>query len=810
MKQLITLFFFLFVTIGYSQGVSKINFSIENKQIRTVDPTSKLKLPLELKFTKDFQNLSLVISDSIGEITQQRFGAGIFSPMIDGSYSLNIDSEGTVDIASDDERKITGKIIKLKIGDNTPIVLTINKNSGNSGGGNPDLNTPEGNYTPGFVYYDALKIASKNESVGLRIDLMESYGINMSNVDNNPYLSELYKSLKAQGSVQGGLNLLAPIGSTDITNFAVGLSRFLAERAKEELNEAFFNKMKEQLNAYPELKTVFPQTTTFLNVIENYSYSSVLQVLKEAFETDVQNLPENLYQIKNLTPSDCASLDSCSCKKENCKQHSDCKKGCEKCRCENRLERLSAFFKTLNGQWIGVGMFTVKEAIQSTNPANLLRSITESAELSGLKKTSQDSMNYASYNLVSSIELGNFLSQSLLSKNTGQVWIHPTEFGALFKTKDAFQIYLGLLLALQDQSPEKISFYKARNATITLGDLLRDAKSQEEKLANLVKGVYNGFNSANNAVKKMMEANSKSMEADPQALYDYYTTFTNSLKQIVSTPLIKELTGKDLEATYNQVAQFLNPAVDMAYNISTKKYSVALYDAVLLLNNIHAPVFEKPVTNSFVKYGTLISTVANAESSDEVKQAIEASVLPAGSSAIKRKSAWSISVNAYVGLYGGWAHSTLRDTSFNPSTNTFDTITRSNVYGTYGLYAPIGLSFNRGFKCGLKNSWGFTLSTQLLDVGALVNFYMSNGDGASLPTDFKVRLSDILSPGLQLGINLPRCPITLMGGIQYVPALNKPSQIASSSQLSPVAWRAQIGIVVDIPLYNLKVWDFKK
>jgi hypothetical protein len=127
------------------------------------------------------------------------------------------------------------------------------------------------------------------------------------------------------------------------------------------------------------------------------------------------------------------------------------------------------------------------------------------------------------------------------------------------------------------------------------------------------------------------------------------------------------------------------------------------------------------------------------------------------------------------------------------------------------LYAPIGLSFNRGFKCGgLKNSWGLTISTQLLDVGALVNFYMQNSDAASLPSGFKVRLSDIISPGLQLGVNLPRCPITLMGGIQYVPALNKTSQIASSSELSPVAWRAQIGVVVDIPLYNLKVWDFKK
>ena len=35
------------------------------------------------------------------------------------------------------------------------------------------------------------------------------------------------------------------------------------------------------------------------------------------------------------------------------------------------------------------------------------------------------------------------------------------------------------------------------------------------------------------------------------------------------------------------------------------------------------PIF-KPIIKSFVKYGTLISTVANAQSSEEVKQAIDA------------------------------------------------------------------------------------------------------------------------------------------------------------------------------------------
>lgn len=804
MKKLFTIASLsLLYTWGYSQ--TKITFKIVTNQIKTdVDPTD-LKLPLEFEFSSAFKDLSINIldnNDKIIALKDRKFGDDQFTPLDGGTYNFEIDKEGKIDFTNE---TIKGEKLKLKI-ENYPaiplIFVTGNDNPNN------DKENDQNGYEPGFVYYDALKIADENASVGLRIDILESYGINMSNADNNPYLAKIYKDLKANPSVQVGLELLSPIGNTDVTNFAAGLSRFLAERAKEELSEAFFNKMRDQLNAYPELETVFPQTASFLKIIEDYSYSSVLQVLKESFETDVRNLPENLYKIKDLNPSSCHASGSCRNHKFGDK--------CEMGKCEARMKKIADFFSTLTGQWVELGMFTIKEGVQATNPADFLSAVAHSSELDSVKTTSlaDPNRNYNSYNVASSIELADFISQSLLSKDEKSIWINSSQLTTLFKTKDAFQIYLGLLLALQDNTPKKIVFYNsdARPAPANLGDILRTAKDRQEELKNLVKGIYSGFNDANNAVKKLIEASSKSNDPDPEALYSFYQSFTSALKKIISDPLVKDLTKRDLAATYLEIEQYLNPAVDMAYHVSTKKYSSAVYDALAILNQL--PEFKDKVGKSFIKYGTLISTVASAESSDEVKKAIEASVLPAGSSAIKRKSAWSISVNAYVGLYYGQAHSSFRDTVFNTSSGQFDTITRKNVYGTYGLYAPIGLSFNRGFRCGkakgVKNGWGITISTQLLDVGALVNFYSTNGDNASLPADFKVRLSDILSPGLQFGVNLPRCPITIMGGVQYVPALNKSSQIASSSELSPVAWRAQIGIVVDIPLYNIKAWDFKK
>ncbi|MEP7197973.1 MAG: hypothetical protein ABI851_15750 [Saprospiraceae bacterium] len=803
MKISLIILFVLTTTISYSQ--TKIKFSINGNQPRTSDKITQLKLPIDLEFTKYFKDSTINILNNSNEIIALKNGKSGDGQLtlLNDTFVIAFENNGNVNPPTAGDKKIEGKTIKLKIGNSIPIVLSFDN-------GKSDEDNSGESYQPGYFYYDAIKLSDTKVDIAVKRKILISYGItDFKDTISNPFLKEIIKNADKMNVIQGSGNgfgaLLSNIGNTDVTYFAAGLARFLAERTKEELNEAFFSKMKEQLNAYPELKTVFPKTASFLDVIETYSYASVIQVLKESFETDIQNLPENLYSVKYLTATACDEKAICGKNilgddKKDCDNYKDCK---------TRLDNLKKFFESQDGRWIGLGMFTVKEAIQSSNPADLLKSITGSSELSGIKQYSKDSL-FANYNIASSIELGNLISQSLLSKTENQIWINKKQLDSLINTPNTFRTYLGLLLAYEQMGKTKIEFYTENHSTLTFGNILKKADSTYSKYESDLKGLIinsqSAFNSANNAVKKMIAATDKSVEADPQALYNYYRTFTASLKPIAHSPLLDSITKIHFGEKYDIVENYLNPSVDIAYHIATKKYSAAIYDAVTLLNNAKKPVFEKPVTKSFIKYGTLISTVANAQSSDEVKQALDASVLPVGSSAIKRKSAWSISVNGYVGGFYGKAHTTSQDTVRNIS-NKLDTVNNKVSYTTFGLYAPVGLSFNRGFKCG----WGVTLSAQILDLGALVNFYLKEGDQAALPTDFKVKLSDILSPGLQLALNIPKTPLTIMGGVQYVPALHSTSQISTSSQpLSPIAWRGQIGIVVDIPLYNLKVWDFKK
>jgi hypothetical protein len=790
---------FLFVSLfTYSQS-SNVAYDLLNGNPVTQDPTTNLKLPINFSFTNKFigKNVKFLNEDGIQVIAlnNSKFGSGDLSK--DGetnTFHIVINEDRTVNPG---DEKINSNKFVLQI-DQAKITISLISNSPANNPINISNATKQTNYVAGYVYYDAIKLVEllNNKSDDKTIvAMLKAYNVDVSNINKNPYLNEIFGNFLAQRPEGGAASsFLTNLGNTDITYFAAGLSRFLAERTKEELNEAFFCRMNEQLNAYPELKTLFPKTASFLNIIETYSYASVIQVLKESFETDIQNLPENLYNLKDLTFADCDKEAICGSSNKDCNNFKDC---------QARLKKLTEFFNTEEGHWIGLGMFLIKEGIQSSNPADLLKSIVGSSEFAGIKEFSMTNKKYNDCNVESSIELSNFFSQSLISKDNKQIWVNSVELSALFSTKDAFKVYLGLLLSYELREKDKvvITFYKPENKTITFGNILLQAHDSlskyEPQITSLIRNTHTVFNSVNNAVKKMISAVDKSAEADPQALYDYYKAFTASLKPITNSPLLKAITGNDFGVEYDKVAQFLNPAADMTYHISTKKYSAAIYDASILLNSLNNvfdenkhPVFQ-PVTKSFIKYGILISTVANAQSSDEVKQALEASVLPVGSYSIKRKTSWSFSINSYVGAY--WSY-----------TNSKDNLPH------LGLSAPIGFNISKGFSKNGKYG-GLSLNLQIIDVGALVNYYLIKGDTASLPNEFKVKLSNIFAPGFNLCYNVPKTPLSFAWGGQYIPTLYNYEQVSGKNELTPKnAWRWQLSILIDIPMYNVKVWDFNK
>lgn len=792
MRFLIVFSILQFPIFLYSQAnVSTLSFDLDqNGKIFSKTTLPELLAPVKIDFDQSLNGTEIILKQNNQEVFKYTLGDTDWPMKQDPNtllplpFTLNISEQLKT---SPLDKQLSSKDLTIVIGDTTIKVSFSEKQRG-------ILELDSITYSSGYLIYDAFELRYGAEGE-IKFKILEDYGVNASNISNNPYLEAHYGKLLKSKSADfvvpqaGGGMLMSNLGNLDVTTFATGLARFLAERTKEELNQAFFSKMKDQLNAYPELKTVFPNTSTILNTIDNYSYNSVLNVLKEAFETDVQGLPDNLYNLTKLSEGDCQLAKD---KKQE--------------KCIERLKIVEDFFNnTSQGAWTTLGLRTIKEANQSGSPAELIRKLSVSEDLDSLFSQLAKDKDSLGLNIASSLRLVNLLSQSLLSQDTSKIWVGKHMTSQLFKDHQLFETYLGLVVAAELKSEEEIVFYSTRDSKeVPLSEWLISNHGKYTDVKNLISNVHHTFSVANEAVLEIKSARKEGREISPTALYNYYNSFSSSLGFVVESPVIEKLSGESLAKKYNTIKQYIDPSVDLVYHISTKKPTSAIYDAIILLTSFFDNTSEsdnsmKVVSKSFAKYGTLISTVASAENSDEVKAAIEASVLPAGSSAIKRNSNWSVSVNAYVGgYYGKTKRRFLVDSLGN-----IDTIGKK----TYGLFAPIGVSLNKGFKCGV----GLSITAQVLDLGALVNFYLVNGDQATLPDKFVVRLSNIFAPGFSGAINLPRVPLSIQGGGQLVPSLYQTSQIEENAVISTQSvWRWHASLVVDIPLFNVWVKDFNK
>ncbi|HMI06051.1 MAG TPA: hypothetical protein VK528_00790, partial [Flavobacterium sp.] len=517
MKKLLYFTLFLIGLQAFSQKKT-ITFTMVDGKPKAAATATAPKLPVIFSFSEDFSGkaVNLTQDNKVIALRNAKFGDSELSKDGEtGTYKILIDKNGIVNPgngkvkAGSFKLNVDGASFEIKPQTESAPARTGNTARTGDGGESAEEEEPSPsarestNYDPGYIYYDALSLVGNDVDGGTKAMILKAYDIDGTNIDENPYLDN---AIDFDNLVEGGsaASLLSNLGGMDVTYFAAGLARFLAERTKEELNEAFFRKMKDQLNTYPELTTLFPQTTSYLNNIETYSYAAIEQLLKEAFETDIRNLPENLYELKNLTKA--------ACNNEFLKDPKKIAK------CQARMDNIEAFFDSRNGHWTGLGMFTLKEAIGSGNPADLLKLVTESTELEELKVFSESGSLYTDLNVASAIELANLLSQSLISKDEGQVWVNSNQITKLLKTKNALMVYLGLLIQRQKVDHSFITFYKGDGTKVAFNDFwingYADYAIYEPQLKSIIKDAATAFTAANSAVRKIAAAVDNSTQAD--------------------------------------------------------------------------------------------------------------------------------------------------------------------------------------------------------------------------------------------------------------------------------------------------------
>lgn len=652
------------------------------------------------------------------------------------------------------------------------------------------------------AFYDALTLAKTVETQGdsVKLDLSNSTVQSIlkryiPDLPNNPTAAQIKAAFEKANNpfihpsdqntaislVSGnsemsslGANTETPkIADASISKIADGLAQFLVERFKEEMNIHFIRRFKVFLSSYPEAQVLFPQSFAVLQNIESYQYASILQVLKETFEKDVELLAIHLPELRNLRAA-------------NCQPCADKLKGKAKGRCaervkncKQRMEKLEAFFKTEKGTLLMAALISVKELQDGTSPALIFDKLANDQSIDNLPS-----------NLSNALKLGNKFSKSLLNESGN--WVSSAEVKSFLKNKHAVLLFLGLLYqeagdlnyplkSQTDSNPKVVKFrsilQKLKPNTNLAIEFIRDFNAISSEL-----NVH--FASLKAAIENKRSLN----------FFDYYKIFT-ALGDLVETSLNTQKLFALVQPNFQfppeiklALDSIYRPTLNIAYDLAEKNYSTAIYDIVDLLATVGLDS-EGDFVNDLKKYGLFVAQVASAENSSQVKEAIEAVALPVGSARIKRETKSNIAIQAYLGgFFGG---------EIMPELSNID----STQQGAFiaAVHAPVGVAFSRGTKNGC--SWSLFISA--IDIGAITAYRFNDDQTEALP-DFT--LQNILAPGAYLIYGFRNSPVSLGIGGQMGPAVRKLSKTENGVDLelnNRINWRVGASILVDIPLFNI-------
>lgn len=557
--------------------------------------------------------------------------------------------------------------------------------------------------------------------------------------DNTVDLSKVRAN--ARGSLDAvGTGLGVP-GST----FLLGLTDFLVERTKQELNIAFFVELRKALNRSEEMHFLFPKTKEVLLKIDDniYQFKAFWELLRESFLMDLDNLVYNLDEYVQFSK-----------------------------RIKNPLPRhlMSDFFK-------------VTELIyDKTTPANVITYLAEDAYLHLLDST-EDKTGHLKI-LQENLEVLGVVSKSIEKKEGSGYWVDPQRIVDMLRDPVTTAFYLGFLYEegksltigkktlAQHLSVLVDNTDKTRQLLNTFKLFLNEA-SKLERLADQIR-------TQNNSSRRNRN-NTPKTAAEIEAEHQNYFNFTQGICELFTYANTFKIELAGPSALDTVVTKYLSIAGDLntvTLEIKRQQYTSALVHSIFIIEKLLPQDSFKCQRQVLLKYGTFIATAVGAQTPQEVSNVIAAFALPAGSSAMKKYSKFSIALNAFVGVSGGQE-------------------TLNNGLGTnpyYAIATPIGVSFNMGF-----NNYGSVgILASLIDIGALTALRFQDNSAGDLPD---LKIENVFAPGAYLVYAVPKYPIALGIGAQLGPNLRS----VTDNNLNVVqasGWRWGAFLAVDIPIVS--------
>jgi hypothetical protein len=562
------------------------------------------------------------------------------------------------------------------------------------------------------------------------------------------------------------------IGSTNVTNLADGLAKFIVERTKKELQAAFFDKFIEEVNSpeYKDIQNLFPTTYLVIKRLPTdvYNYEPYIEQFREAFGKDLETILPHLEEVLS--------------------------NGYYTRFFNNHLELKSICLTALyfgNGLKSGKHIGLLLEEYNTTNAKY---------------KFTNDNINDIKNNTILFIQE---VSKSLRTNisNSKEYWVEADEIEQMINDPVTFNIYLGLLY----QRVNTIKISTSSPSQLTYGGLLAKGGETKSFIENLVLQIKNAQTQLSNIHDK--QTNKETLTIDDYILsFDAATRvlsvfrenqFTRDFIDSIADQKEKDQIQKFWKY-YDTIIDGTNATYSIYTSLQQKKYSLVLsnvrtlyqlrYDPETLTDdNTKKNIYK--IIDFLIEKGAFIAGVAEAKNSDEVYNAIDKIAMPVGSSRVKRLTKTNVAINAYCGFFVG-----NEDIKGVDEDGTF--------INSYGLTAPIGFSFSKGNRIlpwpfhkliPETKGWSSTLFFSVIDLGSVAAYRFTNETADQVPT---IELKDIFSPGLFWSVGIPKTPISLNLGAQVGPNLRKVNDTTNDYSKNTYL-RYSFSICVDIPLLNL-------
>lgn len=607
-----------------------------------------------------------------------------------------------------------------------------------------------------LIYYKAAFLRKEYNTITQKIpldnnvkDVLQDFfpgkTIDTATLNKNPFFKGKFDpagGVSRSAFIEKGLG---SVGALDVTNLADGFARFIVKRTKEELSVSFFDKFHELISKpeYKDAQLLFPQTYATLTALGDkiYNYKIYINVLRESFEADLASLLPNLQRVIE----DDRNADFF-------KEHPELKAVC--------LSSIYVGNALLNKQHPG--------QLLANYPADKFFSDPSLVNANGAVKTLQ------------------LFSESLRSKGNSPYWISTDTLEGLVTDAVLRNFYLGLIY-------EKAATIKFKN--ISLQTVLKELKARD-KTQDIIPYLTEFQHKADHLTASIIALSSK--DQSKLLFTDYYTFYNASLDLLEHAGTISSIPGLEtLKPSEAMVVALQRARMGgyIALDISRRNYSSAIVNIYQLYSASLNDALSEKNKQFIIKYGSFMAAVAQAETSEEVADAIEGAALPSGSSRIKRETPFNVSLNAYAGLFAGYEK--IKGIDANGS-----------KINSFGVAAPIGISISRGHSILFlgtgesgwkenKKSWSTSLLLSVVDIGALTAFRFSNDSTESVP---KIQLKDIISPGVFLSIGIPKSPLSFNVGYQVGPLLREVTQQKNTYDKNYS--RVSVSLCVDIPLLN--------